>query len=157
MDTYGYDIVHIALSILHGTWKKEQRIKERTKSIVTQGQALFLTLTFTDETLRNTTAETRRTYVRKFLKAQCEVYVANIDFGGQNGREHYHALVRCDRVNFKGWHKYGAINGERVRTTENDLKRTAKYIAKLSKHAIKETAGKGVRIIYSRNTQNNAL
>lgn len=151
MDTYGFEVVSVALSVLHGTWKKTERVKSKTKEIVTNGKALFLTLTFTDETLRNTSPETRRKYVRRFLKAQCPVYVANIDYGGLNGREHYHALVRSDCINYKLWHRYGAIKGEKVRTSETDLTRTAKYIAKLSKHAIKETAGKGVRIIYSRN------
>lgn len=149
--SYGFDVVSVALAVLYGTWKKEQRVKQRTSDIVLGGHALFLTLTFTDETLANTSAETRRKYVRRFLKAQCPVYVANIDFGEKNEREHYHALVRSDRIDYKPWHKYGAIKGERVQTSDVDLTRTAKYIAKLSKHAIKKTAGKGVRIIYSRN------
>lgn len=121
--------------------------------MVLDGKCLFLTLTFTDSTLSSTTPETRRKYVRRFLKSQCPVYVANIDFGGKNGREHYHALVRSEKIDYRLWHKLGAIKGEHVRTSETDLTRTAKYIAKLSKHAIKETAGKGVRIIYSRNVQ----
>lgn len=150
VSVYGLEVVKVALSVLLGTWKKHKRVKQRTSGIVLAGHAVFLTLTFTDEVLENTTPETRRRYVSRFLKSQCPVYVANIDFGERNEREHYHALVRSDCIDYSLWHKYGGIKGERVRTSESDVTRTAKYIAKLSKHAYKHTAGKGKRIIYSR-------
>lgn len=149
MDIYGKEVVSVADALLYGVWKKAQRVKGKTSEIVLTGSAVFLTLTFTNETLSGTTAETRRKYVRRYLKSQSDVYVANIDFGGKNGREHYHALV-CGDVDFKPWHGFGAIKGEKVMASDLDLTRTSKYIAKLSKHAIKKTAGKGVRIIYSR-------
>lgn len=150
MARYGYEVVQVALSMLSGCWKKRQRIKTKTEKIVTAGECVFLTLTFNDETLANTTEETRRTYVRKFLKSNCPVYVANIDYGKKNEREHYHALVN-GKVDYAAWHKYGAIRGEVVRTSKGDVERTARYVAKLTLHAIKKTAGKGRRIIYSRN------
>ena len=43
---------------------------------------------------------------------------------------------------------YGALNGERVRST-NDFVKLAKYISKLTNHAIKDTC-KGSRMIYNR-------
>ena len=79
------------------------------------------------------------------------MYVANIDYGSKNKREHYHALINCDKVDFKSWRKYGNINAKRVRNKdiESDKTKLSKYIAKLSNHAIKETTKRSC-LIYSR-------
>ena len=29
------------------------------------------------------------------------MYVANIDYGSKNKREHYHALINCEKIDFK--------------------------------------------------------
>ena len=111
------------------------------------GNCIFLTFTFTDEVLAKTNEDTRRQKVRRYLSSyNCE-YVANIDFGKKNGREHYHALIQCNNVDYNAF-DYGALNGERVRST-NDFAKLAKYISKLTNHAIKDTA-KGSRLIYNR-------
>lgn len=151
-DCFSFDYLKCAASINKGNRKKTERVKGKIGSIVEGGECLFLTLTFTDDVLARTSEETRRRYVARFLKRQCSCYVANIDFGSKREREHYHALVYAPKVDYTKWHKYGAIKGERVRSTQNDAKRVSKYVTKLSRHALKETAGKGRRIIYSRNT-----
>lgn len=151
LDNYGFEVVKTARRMSISNYKREKRVTEKTKDIVLAGACVFLTLTFTDETLNKTTPETRRRYVSRFLKSQADTYVANIDFGGRNGREHYHALIYAPRINFAKWHKYGAIKGEKVRTKPEDLKRTSKYVVKLTRHALKKT-GKGCRLIYSKNT-----
>ena len=80
-----------------------------------------------------------------------KTYVANIDFGSKNGREHYHAIVFPigSSIDLKAW-SYGRINAERIHPSDNDIARTTKYIAKLTSHAIKDTTGHAYRIIYSR-------
>lgn len=129
---------------------KTIKVVKKITRLVKSGQAVFLTLTFTDNTLNNTTPETRRRYVARYLKSQCDFYVANIDFGEDNGREHYHALVN-GRVNLKMW-LYGAINSEKAHTSAKDKERIAKYITKLTYHAIKSsTCPLNQRLIYSRN------
>lgn len=127
------------------------RVKKRIQNYVLTGKAIFLTLTFNDVTLNNTNQKTRCRYVKKFLSEQCKAYVANIDFGAKNGREHYHAVIlpELDMIDYFRW-TYGAINGKRIHSTEKDLKKVAKYITKLTSHAVKETTGYGQRIIYSR-------
>lgn len=140
------------------SYKRTKRLKDRIDYILQNKDAKFLTLTFTDEILESTTSETRRRYITRFLKSQCSLYVANIDFGGKNGREHYHAVViplnakidgkdyreKCGSIDFKNvWHK---SNEE---TMENSSKRLSKYVNKLTNHAIKETT-KQNRIIYSK-------
>lgn len=149
--------------INYAFYKRVKRLKSKITAMLNSGKCLFLTLTFTDETLDKTTAETRRQYVRKYLK-QFEVpYIANIDFGvkdaytDENGnerqgtkREHYHAVIQTDRIDLSEWHKYGAIKLEKIRATQNDNIRLAKYVSKLTNHAIKETT-KRACLIYSRD------
>ena len=138
-------------SMNNNRYKRVQYLRAKVTDIVLNGKAIFLTLTFTDDVLASTSVETRRKYVRRFLKEQCSQYCANIDFGSKNGREHYHAIISAlnSSVDLFKW-QYGAINAQRIRTTENDCKKTCKYIAKLTCHAIKETTGHAYRIIYSR-------
>lgn len=121
------------------------RLKKRIAKYLNMGQCLFLTFTFNDECLDSTTEETRRKYVRRWLKSYSSYYVANIDFGSKNDREHYHALICVDRVDLTKWN-HGTINVKRVKPT-SDGKALAKYISKLTNHAIKETT-KRYAIIY---------
>lgn len=76
--------------------RKTSKVREKIEELVYSGNAIFITLTFTDETLKNTSFETRRRYVARYLKANSKNYVANVDFGSKNKREHYHAVVDKD-------------------------------------------------------------
>lgn len=127
--------------------KRSNRLKKRIESFLVGGEACFLTLTFTDKVLNHTTAETRREYVRKFLKSFGVPFVANKDFGAKNHREHYHAVIKIPRVDFKKY-PYGAIHGQTIHNTADSVK-LSKYIAKLTNHAIKETTKRSV-LLYSR-------
>ena len=137
--------------INHASYYRTQRLKQRIESMLLNGQCLFLTLTFNDDTLQNTTPKERRVAVSRYLKTFNCKYVANIDFGKENGREHYHAVINADKISFDGWRKYGNINAERIRNRDLKIDKTklAKYICKLSNHAIKETT-KRSSLIYSR-------
>jgi hypothetical protein len=118
---------------------------------------IFLTLTFRDDVLANTSEETRKKYIQRFLKEQCSLYIANIDYGTKKGREHYHAVVipKYNQIDGSFYRtNYGSIDFERVRNkggvdTEATSKRLAKYVSKLVNHAIKETTRK-CQVIYSR-------
>lgn len=138
---------HIAKNINSCYYKRVQRAVHRINAI-TSNKSLFLTLTFTDDVLNTTSVETRRKYVQRFLKSFGVMYVANIDFGSKNGREHYHAIIAIDKINFKLW-KYGAINGKKIIMTSSSSKKLAKYISKLTNHCFKETT-KNSYLIYSR-------
>lgn len=130
---------------------RAMRLRQRIESMLLNGDCLFLTLTFNDNTLNQTSAETRRKYVRRYLKQFNCAYVANIDFGSENGREHYHAVINTSRIDLALWRSYGNINVERVRNKSIELNKTrlSKYISKLSNHAIKETTRRCC-LIYSR-------
>lgn len=142
-----------AKKINESFYKRSVRLKERIEHIVcTYPKSLFLTLTFNDLTLNSTTALQRRRIVVKWLKKHVSCYVANIDFGKTNGREHYHAVVGVfDNINLKSWFDSGlgtCVSKTIVKTSSEDA--LAKYMTKLTNHAIKETNQRSV-IIYSRN------
>lgn len=142
------DLWKVARQVNDAKFKRVQRLRHHVSSIIKDGKAIYLTLTFNDDVLASTTPQTRRKYVSRYLKSSAEVYVANKDFGKEHEREHYHAIV-SGRVDYSLWHSFGAIKGEKIRNTDKDLIRTAKYVAKLTFHAIKQTAS-FERIIYSR-------
>lgn len=129
------------------SYARVRRLKTRIASMLKNGECLFLTLTFTDAVLSKTTEDTRRQAVRRYLKSFGVPYVANIDYGKKNGREHYHGVIQIPRINYSAY-TYGAINGERIRSVE-DYTKLSKYVAKLTNHAIKQTNKRQV-IIYSK-------
>lgn len=139
-----------AMRLNESKYRKAKKVKDKISDLVLSGKAIFITLTFTDNTFEKTSVLTRRRYVARYLKANSKNYVANIDFGAKNGREHYHALVDND-IDFTQWHKYGAIKVERVKTSESDLSRVALYVSKLTNHALK-VGENAPRLIYSRST-----
>lgn len=138
---------HEAEKINNAYYNRVKRLKRKIANMLENGNCIFLTFTFTDEVLQKTNADSRRQKVRRFLSQYNCDYVANIDFGRKNGREHYHALIQTDKVDYNAY-DYGALNGEKVRSI-NDFVKLAKYISKLTNHAIKDTA-KGSRMIYNR-------
>ena len=138
-----------ARRVANSNFKQIDRLKHRIKKICdTSKNPVFVTLTFDDNSLQDTSPETRRKYVSRFLKEHCSRYVANIDYGSQNGREHYHAVVD-DRFNPTEW-KCGNCDVKAIRNGSEDKTKLAKYITKLTNHAIKDTT-KRCHIIYSRN------
>ena len=151
--TYGYEAYKVGKGLCCSRWKRNKRIEKRIASIVLSGEALFITLNFKPSYMGKTNEQTRRKQVARYLKANFSTYVANIDYGEKNGREHYHAVgyPLNGMVDYKSWHKFGCVKAERVKTRDKDCKRIARYITKLTRHAIKKTAGQTQRIIYSRN------
>lgn len=121
---------------------------KRTITQLLQQPCIFITLTFTDDVLKKTSFQTRRTYVRRFLKSYNCDYVANVDYGEEREREHYHCILPS-RVSFSDW-KYGIINFKPINNPNN--KELSMYISKLTNHSIKHTT-KRHHIIYSRQSK----
>lgn len=139
------------LKINNASYHRTKRLKERVGSMLVSGDCIFITLTFSDSTLSNTDEKQRRVAVSRYLKQFNCRYVANVDYGSKNHREHYHAIIQSSVIDLSSWRKYGSINVERIRNKdiESDKTKLAKYICKLSNHAIKETT-KRSSLIYSR-------
>lgn len=143
-----------AKKINNANYHRTQRLEDRIARMVLDNEkALFLTFTFNDSTLERTNSQTRRKYVSRWLKNHALQYVANVDFGSKNDREHYHAVCVVDKkIPLQSWYDkgLGTLKSETVRKTSNN-KQLARYISKLTNHAIKETNKRCV-LIYSRNT-----
>lgn len=140
--------------ILDSLKKRKQRLKKRLDLMLNNYDTnTFITLTFNDTCLHHTSPEERRLRVRRFLK-YFGCYVGNIDFGKENHREHYHAVVsgkvttELREVYYKLF--YGSnINFQNITTSKKSAEKLAKYVAKLTNHALKETT-KREALLYSR-------
>lgn len=141
------DIV-LARSINNSNYKRVNRLNDRIQRYLSMGVCVWLTLTFNEDTLTNTTEEQRRKYVVRYLKKQSTYYVANIDYGKSTEREHYHALVVTDYVDMNQW-KYGFAYTERVKNHCSTSVKLSKYVSKLTNHAIKDSTRRSA-YLYSR-------
>lgn len=134
---------------------RKARLRSRIVDMLQSKKAKFLTLTFNDSFFtRGTSEETRRKYIRRFLKEQCERYVANVDYGDKNGREHYHAIVvpKAERVDFAPYcacFDGSRIDSEDIIVSQKSKDSLARYINKLTNHSLKES-GRYKRLIFSR-------
>ena len=135
-----------SVRLLESQYRKYVRARKHIQDLVLSGNAIFITLTFTNDVLEKTSADTRRRYVARYLKSQSDFYVANIDYSPGKQREHYHAVVgkRCD---MDAW-RFGFVWCEKVRAFDWCSNKVARYIAKLTSHAFKVDCS---RLIYSRN------
>lgn len=176
-DCYGFDLARVARNLDSSRYKRYKRVTDKVRDAVLSGTAYFVTLTFRDDVLATTTEETRRRLVTRYLGVISVSYIGNIDYGGEYGREHYHAIVdplpfclaswkngRREYVNvpdLREWiEKYGFVTIEKIGSTEKDNKKVAKYTAKLSRHALKkstEQGGKPPRLIFSRRKRSSFL
>lgn len=127
------------------------RLKKRIKKMFVK-DCVFLTLTFKDDVLSSCSSDTRRTYVRRFLKEFGVPYVANIDFGLDDKfthREHYHAVLQKDKIPLNCW-SYGVSHVERVRCDLCSSAKISQYIVKITNHAYKDSTKNLCNLIYSR-------
>lgn len=132
-------LMMVARSVNQSLYERTKRVRQRNEAIILSKNGVFLTLTFNEQTLNNTNYKTRRVYVSRFLKSQSDFYIANVDYGGDYGREHYHAVI-YGKVDYTLWQRYGAVNGRAMRITDiNDVIALSKYITKITKHALKQS------------------
>lgn len=136
-----------AAKVAAADFQRNTRLKNRIRDFLQIGNCIFLTLTFRDDVLEKTSEKTRRLYVTQCLKACSKYYIANIDYGDHTQREHYHAIVVSDLFELDSW-EYGFSFAKRIIESSNPLV-LAKYVSKLTNHAIKETTRRN-HIIYSR-------
>lgn len=145
-----------ALRLINSNNKRRVRCYDKIISLFRNYNSVYFgTLTFTDSVLSSTNQKTRRVYVSRFLKSISECYVANIDFGDKvknpdsNEREHYHCLIAVDCKPCT-W-RYGFTKFKKVSISETSGTCLSKYIVKLSRHALKQSANKKApRLIYSK-------
>lgn len=131
---------------------QRERVENHVKFLFesTTCDLFFVTLTFSDDTIKKTKTSTRKQKVRRTLTL-CDDYIANVDYGEKNEREHYHAIIALKRDSYereeddKGHlslsvfskYDYGFINVTEVKRDGKDAERLAKYITKLTLHSVK--------------------
>ena len=158
---YTKDEIDEATRVNNASYKRQNRLQQKALEIIKSDSAIFLTLTFNDKVFEKMNSLSRKRTITRFLKKTCNKYIANIDFGKKNEREHYHALVEPkDIIDNKVYYKMfynSSIDFERIKITskkncdiESTSKKVSKYVSKLTNHAIKETTQQN-RIIYSKN------
>lgn len=142
------NLVKVCDNLNKARYKRSNRLENYIEKMLTYGQCSFLTLTFKDDVLENTKESSRRKYVTRYLAMFSPFYIANIDYGGLNGREHYHVVImHKKKIDLSIWReKYGRIDLEPIRVKNADC--LSKYMTKLTNHAIKDT-GRSKRVIYS--------
>lgn len=148
---YSMEDIKEARKINNATYHRTKRLQTRILKYLLMGRCVFATLSFRDDVLSETSKETRRRYVARFLKSISQYYVANIDYGKTTEREHYHAVIVIDKISRGSW-SYGFDKYEKVRCDNLTDLRLSKYISKLTNHAIKETTKRNC-YIYSRNRE----
>lgn len=152
-ETFGADwfsIVEECERIGNSSYQRIKRLKTRIKTLLNEGQCLFLTLTFNDLTIFTTTERERKDLVMKFLKqTENNGFIANIDYGATNEREHYHAVLCAEKVDYTKWHNYGAIKGQKVALRKKTETKLARYIDKLALHSLKDSTNKN-RLLYGK-------
>jgi len=121
-------------------WKLQHRVEKRLENMLTSNASvLFLTLTFDDEHLPTKENEMyTQSYVYDYLSMHPGVisFVANTDYGKENGRFHWHAVVLTNLdLNNQAW-IYGSVNFKRVIKSSVPLRLT-RYLIKLKRHATK--------------------
>lgn len=167
-----------AEKIIKAEYNRVTRLRSRIRLFLDCKEPTnFITLTFSDKILQNSTPKDRRRYVQRYLKSQSNYFIANVDYGEKKGREHYHAVI-LGKIDLEPWRKYGHILSEKVgnrkeltrknvpkryrhldEKTQKSLmladteKKISKYVAKLTNHAIKETTKRSV-MIYSKQMPN---
>lgn len=155
LNVYGLAFMDEARKINDASYHRVKRLRKRIVRYLNMGVCTFLSLTFDDEKLNSTNVQTRRKLVSMFLKSISTYYVANIDFGVDDmytHREHYHAICvgNIRHVDTKWWQDHcGYTWVETIRHGVDDDKVLAKYISKLTNHAIKDST-KRQFYIYSR-------
>lgn len=116
---------------------------------------IFGTLTFNDEILERTSKETRRRYVSRFLNDNSIHYVANIDYGKLNDREHYHFIALLDHKIDKNLWVYGFTWFTKIKKNTS-LRNRKNYLLKLTNHTYKDST-KQEKIIADRKRDNSLV
>ena len=171
-DLYGNDVnlINECLKIAYNQKERYKRTRDKLQIMMSSieqkksGYLYFVTLTFNEDVLEHTKTLTRRKYVTRYLNQYSIAYIANIDFGLKNQREHYHAVILTEyQLDYEKmaleWQKilkqneYIQISFENIAINDNSLKAIPKYLNKLTNHSYKD--GTSQYAIYSKNFENS--
>lgn len=162
----------MARKVNRASYERRKRCRKRILRYQLSNKAVFGTLTLSNEVLEKISEETFRKYVQRYMKNYFVSYIANVDYGSQNERIHYHVvgvpkdtwydILNSTKVfhskkqkwtttlTTSEWQEnYGFDYWEILADNDSTPGNVAKYIDKLTNHAFKEST-KQSSIIYSR-------
>ena len=141
-------------SILSSRYQKISRIKKRFIYLIARYKRLyFITFTFDDKHI-DLCDRSRKDLIKSSLYSFSPdiKYICNIDYGKINERLHYHCIVATNDYGDLKTHLENVYPSftytEEIRLSKSDIKRTSKYINKLSNHAIKDSTRRS-RVLYN--------
>ena len=122
---------------------------------------VLITLTFSNDSLEFQCEKTRKQYVSRFLNANTVDYIACIDYGKKNQREHYHAIALVEPMAVyldKGKHYkfYNEWNGGFHLVTQiesNNSDSAVRYAMKAVRYAFKS----GNKVFHKRKPYKSKL
>lgn len=130
---------YLMLKYIHKFEQRKLCMKKRIEFYLENYECSFLSMTFDDNNIH--LANDRN--IKKFLNKLDVEYVANVDYGGTNGRKHYHAIITSQNIDLS-LYKYGNLDIKKIVVKNSD--KLAYYLLKLTSHGFKETD----KVIYSR-------
>lgn len=114
-------------------YKRMHNIYKKVEKIAQNENAYFITLTYSDEYLKDAKNENAKEWAKKNMVH----YIGNDDYGTKGGRYHHHIFgnlkEQIDLV--KSW-RFGRI--DTVPFYNKNTKAIGKYIARIKNHAIKD-------------------
>lgn len=141
-------------------YQKNKRLKTRIELMLNSSKSVyFATFTLNDNFIE-LKKETLQKYLKRALKRYCPIYVANADYGKRNGRLHFHAVLICEDVQElkSEWSLYGFSDFELCKFDNDCSVKMAKYISKLTNHALKDsTKPLENKLIYSRDVDDAVI
>ena len=138
-------------------YNTKRRWKKYLQGMIQPYEYLYLvSLTFTDDVLNSTSAETRKKYIQRFLNDNTVDFFACADFGEEMGREHYHAICRISNKQFVPYlrgktifyevypfdYPYGFISIREISLNPQDAEKSLFYAFKSSLYAFKSSDNK---------------
>jgi hypothetical protein len=152
-----------AARLINSKKRKVNLVRNKFRSFIESNkQTHWITLTFTNQVLKDTTYLQRRKAVREFLYSHGLQFIGTVDFGcgrkyvsfskelrQATWREHYHILV-SSFIDVSLWTLGEQTHITKTGIADDDIGRISQYISEASILAISHTS-ENVRLIYSRS------
>ena len=130
---------YLMFKYIHKFEQRKMTMKKKIEYFLENYDCSFITMTFDDDHIQF--ANDRN--IKIFLNKLGVEYIANVDYGGTNGRKHYHAIITSQNIDLS-LYKYGNLDIKKIVVKNSD--KLAYYLLKLTSHGFKETD----KVIYSR-------
>lgn len=133
-----FHLFQVVYRINRSDYSKVSRVRERVQALLyLSSEPVFMTFTLADAALGKYSYSYIVKTLHNFLRSNFDYAICNEDYGAKNGRLHFHALV-SSRADCSFWiNKFGAVNSKPIVLGNSTA--IAKYIAKLTNHAVKAT------------------